>query len=159
MQSYKLLFDPIDILFLSVTRMVFCFLLKVTAMLNFRVANLDNMNEFTGNGLRTSKRISQQIFFILISDYKIQNKRWQILRNCSRGSWQRRYLGLSVNTFATTHFLSVTVFEPGVGQRRCTALHHTEAASYWQHLKTPLSSQHSQHWFLDFCAIWYSALY
>lgn len=35
----KLLFDPNDILFLSVTGMVFCFLLKVTVMLNFRVAN------------------------------------------------------------------------------------------------------------------------
>lgn len=75
MQSYKLLFDLTDILLLSVTRIVFCFLLKVTVMLNFRAANLDNTNEFTGKGLRTSKRILQQIFFILISDYKIQNKR------------------------------------------------------------------------------------
>lgn len=41
MQSYKLLFYPNDTLFISVTRLVFCFLLKVTAMLNFRVANLD----------------------------------------------------------------------------------------------------------------------
>jgi len=58
MQSYKLLFYPNDTLFPSVTRLVICFLLKVTVMLNFRVANLDKRkpNEFTGNGFRTKQK-------------------------------------------------------------------------------------------------------
>lgn len=62
------------------------------------------MNSFTGNGLRTNKRILQQTFLILISDYKIQNKRRQSLRNCSTGSWQKWHLGLSVNALATIIF-------------------------------------------------------